>query len=99
MPKAIFMKALTRENRENRENREEPASGPVTSIVSMELMSHLGVGFPQGHLDVDQMVLLAEAGHTVMGYDVVMPLRNLQAVGAFVAEYRKRGAQADGRNR
>jgi len=74
MPKAIFMKALTRENRENRENREEPASGPVTSIVSMELMSHLGVGFPQGHLDVDQMVLLAEAGHTVMGYDVVMPL-------------------------
>ena len=51
-----------------------PASGPVTSIVTTELMDQLGVYFPEAHLDAGQMTRLAEAGHTVMGYDVVMPL-------------------------
>jgi [methyl-Co(III) methanol-specific corrinoid protein]:coenzyme M methyltransferase len=40
----------------------------------MELMDQLDVYFPEAHLNIDQMTLLAEAGHTVLGYDVVMPL-------------------------
>jgi [methyl-Co(III) methanol-specific corrinoid protein]:coenzyme M methyltransferase len=40
----------------------------------MELMDSLRVYFPEAHLDADKMTTLAEAGHTVYGYDVVMPL-------------------------
>ena len=68
MSRSHFLKALTRNN------MHRPASGSVTSIVTIELMDQLGVCFPDAHLKADQMTLLAEAGHTVLGYDVVMPL-------------------------
>ncbi len=68
MSKSIFMNALTRKN------RNMVASGPGTSIVSMELMDYVGVEFPEAHLDSEKMTSLAEAGHTVYGFDVVMPL-------------------------
>ncbi len=66
-----FMNALTRGTRQG---RAVPAAGPVTSIVSLELMHHLGVYFPDAHRNVDAMTALAEAGRTIYGYDVVMPL-------------------------
>lgn len=68
MSRAHFLEALTREK------PGVPACGPVTSIVTTELMDQLGVCFPEAHLDAEQMTRLAEAGHTVLGYDVVMPL-------------------------
>ncbi|MFH1006469.1 MAG: uroporphyrinogen decarboxylase family protein [Candidatus Latescibacterota bacterium] len=68
MSKSIFINALTRKNANG------PASGPGTSIVSMELMDHIGAAFPEAHLDSEKMTCLAEAGHTVYGFDVVMPL-------------------------
>jgi [methyl-Co(III) methanol-specific corrinoid protein]:coenzyme M methyltransferase len=40
----------------------------------MELMSRLGIYFPEAHRDAEKMAALAEAGHTLYGYDVVMPL-------------------------
>ena len=67
MSKTVFMKALERKS-------PVPASGPVTSIVSVELMEELGAFFPEAHLDAGKMTLLAEAGHFIYGYDVVMPL-------------------------
>ena len=37
-------------------------------------MDSLGVYFPGAHLDADKMSILAGAGHTIYGFDVVMPL-------------------------
>ncbi|MFH1904968.1 MAG: uroporphyrinogen decarboxylase family protein [bacterium] len=68
MSKAIFMNAL------KRKGRDVPASGPGTSIVSIELMDYIGVTFPEAHIDSEKMARLAEAGHTVYSFDVVMPL-------------------------
>ena len=48
--------------------------GNVVSIATMELMEKSGGWFPQVHLEVKPMVKLAEAGHTVLGYDTVMPV-------------------------
>lgn len=57
----------------------QPAPGRVvygsgTSIVCQELMQEVGVGFPEGHTDPQAMFRLALAGHTLLGFDVVMPL-------------------------
>ena len=68
MSRAHFMRAI------RRRAQDHPASGPVTSIVSIELMDHLDVSFPEAHLNADAMTTLAEAGHTLYGFDVVMPL-------------------------
>jgi [methyl-Co(III) methanol-specific corrinoid protein]:coenzyme M methyltransferase len=58
--------------------RRKPAGGPAygsgTSIVCRELMAETGVSFPEAHLDAEKMAALAMAGHTVLGFDVVMPL-------------------------
>lgn len=51
-----------------------PAMGTGTSIVCQELMAVAGASFPQAHLDAEAMARLAIAGHTVLGFDVVMPL-------------------------
>lgn len=51
-----------------------PAFGPGTSIVTEELMDLVGAEFPQAHLDAGAMTTLALAGHTVLDFDVVMPL-------------------------
>ena len=68
MAKQEFMDALTRRI------PGIPAGGPGTSIVSIELMNHLNIYFPEAHLDARQMAALAGAGHTIYGFDVVMPL-------------------------
>lgn len=51
-----------------------PAVGSGTSIVTDELMTIAGAAFPEAHTDSELMAKLAIAGHTILGYDVVMPL-------------------------
>lgn len=51
-----------------------PAVGSGTSIVTEDLMDLVGVTFPQAHTDPEAMAKLAITGHTVLNYDVVMPL-------------------------
>jgi [methyl-Co(III) methanol-specific corrinoid protein]:coenzyme M methyltransferase len=48
--------------------------GSATSVVTVDLMDLVGVSFPQAHLDACKMADLAAAGHTVIGFDNVMPL-------------------------
>ena len=51
------------------------AYGSGTSIVCQELMSaNANAWFPKTHLDAEKMAVLAICGHTVLGFDVVMPL-------------------------
>jgi [methyl-Co(III) methanol-specific corrinoid protein]:coenzyme M methyltransferase len=50
------------------------AYGTGTSIVCRELMAKTDAWFPEAHLDAEKMAALALAGHTVLGFDVVMPL-------------------------
>jgi [methyl-Co(III) methanol-specific corrinoid protein]:coenzyme M methyltransferase len=51
-----------------------PAVGSGTSIVTEELMDLTDAAFPQAHTNSELMAKLAVAGHTILGYDVVMPL-------------------------
>ena len=48
--------------------------GNVVSVVTLELMENADAWFPQAHLDAKAMARLAAAGHTVLGYDTVMPI-------------------------
>ena len=48
--------------------------GTPTSIVCQDLMNQVGVTFPEGHTDPEKMFRLALAGHTILGFDNVMPL-------------------------
>lgn len=48
--------------------------GTGTSIACVDLMEATGARFPDAHLDAEKMADLAIAGHTVLGFDVVMPL-------------------------
>lgn len=50
------------------------AVGSATSMVTMDLMDKVGVAFPEAHLEPAKMAQLAVAGHTVLGFDNVMPL-------------------------
>jgi MtaA/CmuA family methyltransferase len=80
MARSRFLKSLDRDNRTEAHattavgSSHLRATGPGTSIVSIELMDHLDVCFPKAHLDAVKMSDLAEAGHTVYDFDVVMPL-------------------------
>lgn len=82
MSKQDFMNALTRKT------PNIPASGSGTSVVTIELMEHEKVYFPDAHLDPRQMAALAMAAHTVYGFDNVMPLfstwQEASAVGSKV---------------
>lgn len=69
MSKKLFMDAVGRNNKSG-----QLVFGSGTSIVCRELMEQLGVYFPQAHLDPEKMATLAMAGHTILGFDVVMPL-------------------------
>lgn len=51
-----------------------PVFGTGTSIVCRDLMDVVGVAFPEAHLEPKPMAELALAGHTLLGFDVVMPL-------------------------
>ncbi len=48
--------------------------GNVVSIATVELMERADARFPEAHFDLHQMTELAAAGHTVLGYDTVMPV-------------------------
>ncbi len=63
------MEAVVRANTSGK-----PVFGTGTSIVCRELMELVGSHFPEAHLDSEKMAALALAGHTVLGFDVVMPL-------------------------
>ena len=67
-PRDIFLSALTRGP------TPRPATGSATSVVTVDLMEAVGVFFPDAHLDAEAMATLAAAGHTVLGFDNVMPL-------------------------
>jgi len=69
MSRQSFLDALHRKHANSR-----PVYGTGTSIVCQELMQTVGVAFPEAHLDAEKMSALALAGHTVLGFDVVMPL-------------------------
>ena len=51
-----------------------PAVGTCTSIVCEELMQAANVYFPDAHLNSEKMARLAQTGHGVLNFDVVMPL-------------------------
>ncbi len=57
-----------------RKKTDRPAIGTPTSIVCLELMEKLNIYFPEGHLKSGSMAALAAAGHSIMGFDNVMPL-------------------------
>ena len=67
-PRDIFLGAL------ERRPAPRPATGSATSVVTVDLMEEVGVFFPEAHLGAEPMAALAEAGHTVLGFDNVMPL-------------------------
>ena len=67
-PRDVFLAKITRQK------APRPAIGSATSIVTMDLMDQVGASFPEAHQDVEQMVTLAAAGYTHLGYDNVMPL-------------------------
>ncbi|MHC4714986.1 MAG: uroporphyrinogen decarboxylase family protein [Planctomycetota bacterium] len=67
-PRDVFLKAL------GREKAERPATGSATSVVTADLMQETGIHFPEAHHDPRKMAALAAAGHTVLGFDNVMPL-------------------------
>jgi [methyl-Co(III) methanol-specific corrinoid protein]:coenzyme M methyltransferase len=51
-----------------------PAFGTGTSIACVDLMARANAFFPQAHLDAQTMARLAITGHSILGFDVVMPL-------------------------
>lgn len=67
-PKDIFLARLSR----------QPAPrvgiGSATSVVTTDLMDEVQAAFPEAHRDAETMARLATAGHTVLGFDNVMPL-------------------------
>jgi [methyl-Co(III) methanol-specific corrinoid protein]:coenzyme M methyltransferase len=69
MSRSRFLAAIRRTN-----GQTPVAYGTGTSIVCRQLMEHSGAWFPEAHLDAQQMATLALTGHTVLGFDVVMPL-------------------------
>jgi MtaA/CmuA family methyltransferase len=69
MSRKLFLQAIQR-SRDSNIN----VFGSGTSIVCHELMDEVGVYFPEAHCDAEKMYALALAGHTVLGFDVVMPL-------------------------
>ena len=66
--KEIFLNAL------QRKKNPRPAIGNPVSIACTELMDKVGSSFPEAHLNADKMAALAIGGHTIMGFDNVMPL-------------------------
>jgi [methyl-Co(III) methanol-specific corrinoid protein]:coenzyme M methyltransferase len=68
MAKQDFMNALMQLDHAN------VALGAGTSIACLDLMEKTQSFFPEAHLDSEKMALLAQAGHAVVGLDVVMPL-------------------------
>jgi [methyl-Co(III) methanol-specific corrinoid protein]:coenzyme M methyltransferase len=53
---------------------DRPAAITPTSVVNVELMDYSESPFPEAHRDLVKMTTLAETGHTVLGYDTIMPV-------------------------
>ncbi len=75
-PRDIFLDAVRGRKASGAERRllPRPATGSATSVVTIDLMHRVGAFFPEAHTDPDVMARLAAAGHTVLGFDNVMPL-------------------------
>lgn len=58
-----------------------PVINPTT-LVTYESMLHTGCFFPQAHMDTDKMAALAAYGHTVLGFDTIMPYLSLHLEAA-----------------
>jgi [methyl-Co(III) methanol-specific corrinoid protein]:coenzyme M methyltransferase len=56
--------------------------GNPTSIVCQELMDKSGIHFPHAHTDAGAMAGLAAAGHTIVGFDTIMPEFSVQQEAA-----------------
>lgn len=69
MSRKLFLDAVCRKKKSGK-----PVLGTGTSIVCQDIMKEVGASFPEGHLDAEKMADLAMAGHTMLGFDVVMPL-------------------------
>jgi len=69
MSRRTFLQAIQRTNHSG-----EMVFGTGTSIACQEIMQEVGAAFPEGHTDPDAMFKIALAGHTIIGFDVVMPL-------------------------
>jgi len=52
---------------------DRPAAVNPTSNINVELMDQTDSPFPDAHRDPEKMSNLAEAGHTVLGFDTIMP--------------------------
>lgn len=93
-PRDIFLASL------RRQPVSRVAVGSATSIVTTDLMDEVDALFPEAHLDAEEMAKLASAGHTVLGYDNVMPLFSVwhesAALGCQV-DWGNEGRMPDGR--
>jgi len=67
-PREIFLAGL------RRQPTPRAATGSATSVITTDLMDAAGAGFPEAHLDAEKMAVLAAAGHTILGFDNIMPL-------------------------
>jgi len=67
-PRDIFLAKL------RRARTPRPSVGSATSVVTTDLMDRLGIRFPEANTDPEKMAALSAAGHTVLGFDNVMPL-------------------------
>jgi len=71
-------KALAPRERVMRALRGEPVDRPAavnpTSNINVELMDRVEAPFPEANRDPELMTRLAETGHTVLGYDTIMPV-------------------------
>ena len=67
-PREIFLAKL------NRKPAPRVGIGSATSVASSDLMDKVHAPFPDANIDPEKMARLAGAGHTVLGFDNVMPL-------------------------
>lgn len=69
MGKDVFLDAVCRKNK-----TDNLVCGTPTSIVCKELMEKASVYFSDAHTDPEKMFKLALTGHSILGFDNVMPL-------------------------
>jgi len=76
-PKNRFLSALFG----GRKGSRVPVGNP-TSIVCKELMKKSGIHFPEAHINAQLMAELASLGHTIAGFDTIMPEFSVQQEAA-----------------
>jgi uroporphyrinogen-III decarboxylase len=52
---------------------DRPAAVNPTSNINITLMDQVDAPFPLAHREADKMARLAATGHTVLGFDTIMP--------------------------